>query len=157
MRKRWAALGMLEAQRSFRRIKGHADLPALTKTIRTHTNPETVTPPHYDHQAARTTRDHHRTSTDLRAISGTRHAVEGEHRTKKPVGAAPDLEATTDDTIAGVRVRRYRPHDTKPGVGLYFHGGGWVLGSRTNPVTIYDRCQCRFWTTTRPTDNRTTN
>ena len=52
MRKRWAALGMLEAQRSFRRIKGHADLPALTKTIRTHTNPETVTPPHYDHQAA---------------------------------------------------------------------------------------------------------
>jgi hypothetical protein len=29
MKKRWIAAGMLEAERSFRRVKGHADMPAL--------------------------------------------------------------------------------------------------------------------------------
>ena len=44
MRKRWAAAGMLEAERSFRRIKGHAELPAFTIKIRAHINKTTVTP-----------------------------------------------------------------------------------------------------------------
>ena len=54
MRRRWCAAGMLEAQRSFRRIKGHQELPAFTKKIRTHINhqTETVTPPEYAHTAA---------------------------------------------------------------------------------------------------------
>jgi hypothetical protein len=34
MRLRWTAAGMVEAQRSFRRVKGHRDLPKLTAAIR---------------------------------------------------------------------------------------------------------------------------
>ena len=44
MRRRWAAAGMLEGERSFRRIKGHRELPAFTKKIRAHINPKTATP-----------------------------------------------------------------------------------------------------------------
>jgi transposase-like protein len=33
MKKRWIAAGMLEAERSFRRIKGHADMPALVNAV----------------------------------------------------------------------------------------------------------------------------
>jgi hypothetical protein len=33
MKKRWIAAGMLEAERSFRRIKGHADMPALVTAV----------------------------------------------------------------------------------------------------------------------------
>ena len=44
MRKRWAAAGMLEAERSFRRIKGHAELPAFTIKLRAHINKATDTP-----------------------------------------------------------------------------------------------------------------
>lgn len=35
MKKRWIAAGMLEAERSFRRVKGHADMPALVAAIHT--------------------------------------------------------------------------------------------------------------------------
>jgi putative transposase len=52
MRKRWAAVGMLEAERSFRRLKGHRDLPAFTKKVRAHINRNTVTTPEYTHTAA---------------------------------------------------------------------------------------------------------
>ncbi len=33
MKKRWIAAGMLEAERSFRRVKGHADMPTLVTAI----------------------------------------------------------------------------------------------------------------------------
>jgi len=33
MKKRWIAAGMLEAERSFRRVKGHADMPALVTAL----------------------------------------------------------------------------------------------------------------------------
>lgn len=33
-----------------------------------------------------------------------------------------------DETLAGVRVRRYRPASAAPGAIVYFHGGGWVVG-----------------------------
>ena len=33
MKKRWIAAGMLEAERSFRRVKGHADMPILTTAV----------------------------------------------------------------------------------------------------------------------------
>jgi putative transposase len=44
MKKRWIAAGMLEAERSFRRLKGHADMPTLVAAIATATTPAAVTP-----------------------------------------------------------------------------------------------------------------
>jgi len=34
MKKRWVAAGMLDAERSFRRLKGHRDLPKLLAALR---------------------------------------------------------------------------------------------------------------------------
>jgi transposase-like protein len=52
MKKRWIAAGMLEAERSFRRIKGHADMPALITAIHRATRPDTTdTPTNYDQVA----------------------------------------------------------------------------------------------------------
>ena len=45
------------------------------------------------------------------------------------VGARRDLASVCDDTVAGVPVRRYRPHDARPGTIVLFHGGGWMLGN----------------------------
>jgi transposase-like protein len=39
MRMRWTAAGLAEAQRSFRRVKGHRDIPKLSATIRHEQNP----------------------------------------------------------------------------------------------------------------------
>lgn len=50
MKKRWIAAGMLEAERSFRRLKGHADMPVLVAAINRATNP--ATPDNYDQAAA---------------------------------------------------------------------------------------------------------
>ena len=47
MKKRWIATGMIEAQRSFRRIRGHDDMTGLITAIGQATNPETVTPTNY--------------------------------------------------------------------------------------------------------------
>jgi transposase-like protein len=46
MKKRWIAAGMLEAERSFRRLKGHAHMPTLVTAITAATSP-TVTPTNY--------------------------------------------------------------------------------------------------------------
>jgi acetyl esterase len=45
-------------------------------------------------------------------------------------GAPTPVASVRDDTIAGVRVRRYdpRPGTTLPTL-VYLHGGGWVIGS----------------------------
>jgi putative transposase len=43
MRLRWTAAGMAEAQRGFRRVKGHRDLPKLTAAIRCELHPSTPT------------------------------------------------------------------------------------------------------------------
>src|SRR6476661_5045914 len=40
---RWTAAGMLNAERSFRRIKGHKQMPQLVDALRRHANPHTVT------------------------------------------------------------------------------------------------------------------
>lgn len=50
MKKRWIAAGMLEAERSFRRLKGHADMPTLVAAISRATNP--ASPNNYDQAAA---------------------------------------------------------------------------------------------------------
>ncbi len=47
MKKRWIAAGMLEAERSFRRLKGYADMPVLVAAIARATTPDAVTPTDY--------------------------------------------------------------------------------------------------------------
>jgi putative transposase len=51
MKKRWVAAGMLEAQRSFRRIRGYKQMPALVVALRRHAGVP-VTPGNYDQEAA---------------------------------------------------------------------------------------------------------
>ena len=36
MRRRWCAAGMLEAEKSFRRVKGHTQMPSLVAQLRAH-------------------------------------------------------------------------------------------------------------------------
>jgi hypothetical protein len=40
---RWTAAGMLNAERSFRRIKGYKQMPQLVDALRRHANPDTDT------------------------------------------------------------------------------------------------------------------
>ena len=49
MKKRWVAAGMLEAERSFRRVKGCREMPVLVAALRRATG---VTPAKYDEEAA---------------------------------------------------------------------------------------------------------
>ena len=51
MKKRWVAAGMLEAQRSFRRIRGYKQMPALVAALRRHAGVP-VTPNNYAEEAA---------------------------------------------------------------------------------------------------------
>lgn len=49
---------------------------------------------------------------------------------RQPRADDPALESVDDDEVAGVPVRRYRPTGAESGaVVVYFHGGGWVVGS----------------------------
>ena len=43
-------------------------------------------------------------------------------------GSPAPMRSVDDSTIAGVPVRRFVPPDPQPGVVVYFHGGGWVVG-----------------------------
>jgi putative transposase len=59
MVRRWVGAGMLEAERSFRRVKGCTDMPTLVTAVRAEVaariavdNGEDVTPPNYDHTKA---------------------------------------------------------------------------------------------------------
>ncbi len=51
MVKRWAAAGMLNAERSFRRVKGCKEMPKLVEALRRHVDPA-VTPPCDDERVA---------------------------------------------------------------------------------------------------------
>ena len=44
------------------------------------------------------------------------------------VGRHAKLASIRDEELVGVKVRRYVPEGAKPGVLVYFHGGGWVVG-----------------------------
>jgi acetyl esterase len=44
------------------------------------------------------------------------------------MGRHPKLASVRDEQVAGVKVRRYVPEGAKPGLLVYFHGGGWVIG-----------------------------
>ena len=50
MKKRWMAAGMIEAERSFRRVKGCAEMPVLVDALRRHA--QALTPGKYDEEAA---------------------------------------------------------------------------------------------------------
>ncbi|MGC9962959.1 MAG: IS256 family transposase [Acidimicrobiales bacterium] len=52
MKKRWIALGMLEAERSFRRIKGYKDMSAFIEALRREVTPPVESPSEYAHEAA---------------------------------------------------------------------------------------------------------
>jgi transposase-like protein len=52
MKKRWIAAGMLEAERSFRRVRGYKDMAKLVEAIRREVAPAVVTPEEYDQAAA---------------------------------------------------------------------------------------------------------
>ncbi len=52
MKKRWIAAGMLEAERSFRRVRGHKDMAKLVAALRREVTPAGVTPEEYDQAAA---------------------------------------------------------------------------------------------------------
>jgi putative transposase len=52
MAKRWCAVGMLEAERSFRKLRGHTDLKVFAHNLRTHINKQTETPTSYNQHVA---------------------------------------------------------------------------------------------------------
>ncbi|MDA8283813.1 MAG: IS256 family transposase [Actinomycetota bacterium] len=52
MKKRWIAAGMLEAERSFRRVRGYKDMSKLVAALRSEVTSRTVTPTEYDQAAA---------------------------------------------------------------------------------------------------------
>jgi hypothetical protein len=52
MKKRWIAAGMLEAERSFRRVRGHKDMAKLVDALRREVTPAVDTTKEYDQAAA---------------------------------------------------------------------------------------------------------
>ena len=52
MKKRWVAAGMLEAERSFRRVRGCKEMPTLVDALRRQSTDEVVRPDNYDQAAA---------------------------------------------------------------------------------------------------------
>jgi acetyl esterase len=50
---------------------------------------------------------------------------------RSPIGGPPtrDIAKVTDDVVAGVPVRLYQHDTTSTGVVVYFHGGGFCIGS----------------------------
>jgi transposase-like protein len=51
MKKRWAAAGMLEAERNFRRVRGCKEMPTLVAALRRHVETD-IAPANYDQAAA---------------------------------------------------------------------------------------------------------
>jgi len=51
-KKRWIAAGMLEAERSIRRVRGHNDMKTLVEALRREVSTDVVTPTKYDQAAA---------------------------------------------------------------------------------------------------------
>jgi hypothetical protein len=52
MQKRWTSAGMLEAERSFRRVRGYKGMDKLVDAPRRETTPDVVTPEECDQAAA---------------------------------------------------------------------------------------------------------
>jgi hypothetical protein len=68
---RWTAAGMLNAEQSFRRVKGYEQMPQLIAELHRRTHPETATNTKTDGAAAQSSpRNRHRKSTRPRTPSG---------------------------------------------------------------------------------------
>ncbi len=52
MKKRWVAAGMLEAVRSFRRVRGHKEMAEVVDALGRQVTPAVATPEEYDQAAA---------------------------------------------------------------------------------------------------------
>jgi putative transposase len=52
MKKRWVAAGMLEAERSFRRVRGYKDMTKLLSALDREVTSSSATPAEYDQTAA---------------------------------------------------------------------------------------------------------
>ncbi len=52
MKKRWVSAGMLEAERSFRRVPGYNGMDKLVDALHRETTPAVVTPEEYNQAAA---------------------------------------------------------------------------------------------------------
>ncbi len=78
--------------------------------------------------------------------AGTPEQARALHEAGSPwlSGPGEDVEAVGDLMVAGVPVRTYRPAGAGPGVVVYSHGGGWVLGTLdtydTLCRTLANRC-----------------
>lgn len=75
---------------------------------------------------------HEMSPDEAREVSGALAALSG---------AGPDLHSVRDDTIAAddgyrIPVRVFHPTENARGVIVYFHGGGWVIGSIANYDTL---------------------
>lgn len=77
---------------------------------------------------------------EVKAITDTvpaRNFADGTIKAARAVHAAgaaarppgPDMAAVEDGELAGVAVRVYRPDHADGSATVFFHGGGWVLGS----------------------------
>ena len=109
MKKRWIAAGMLEAERSFRRLKGHADMPTLIVAIHRATTPAAVTPTN-SLKSPEQVRDHHR----LQHEAG--HPPVGRSHRTKSWRWASSVRIPSDPSVAGRRSpdRRDRPSAPVP-------------------------------------------
>src|SRR4030095_11322382 len=67
---RWTAAGMLNAQRSFRRVKGYKQMPQLVAALRRHAHPNPARRPETVSTAAYIRWDRHRNSTNPVTPSG---------------------------------------------------------------------------------------
>lgn len=75
---------------------------------------------------------HQLSISDARAVGGALAALSG---------AGPELHAVREDTIAAedgyrIPVRVFIPSEDTRGVIVYFHGGGWVIGSMAHYDTL---------------------
>jgi hypothetical protein len=82
MRLRWTAAGMAEAQRSFRRVKGHRDLPKLVAAINRELDPTPTRRPPPSSPPEKIT--HPRTATDIYSGRDNLHAHGPRFRDRVP-------------------------------------------------------------------------
>ena len=129
---RWTAAGMLNAERSFRRIKGYKQMPQLVAALKP------TRPPRHRHRSVpppRVTMDRHPNSTQL----GTRSSVTGS-------GSSTTGMAVRDQAIVGLggqvfmransqdAVNEFRPYfDNAP---VYGHGPSLEEFTAQTPLTV---------------------
>ena len=107
MVKRWAAAGMLNAERSFRRVKGCKEMPRLVEALLRHVDPAVT--PSYDMRGPHRRRSgRHRTPTTFGTIDRSRgHAPQRPHSGRRSRGRTVAQGAADDqvDIVDGLGAR----------------------------------------------------